>query len=55
MNSQINSYLEKVSRLDTNYYKSIKEEYIVLKKEKLSLDEKEYLTKLLKLRDKLIL
>lgn len=54
MNDQINNYLKKITKFDVNYYQSIKNEFIDIKKENKNLEKREYLLRLVELRDKLI-
>lgn len=53
INNEINNHLIKLSKFDTKYYGSIRKEFIYLKKNKQQIGTKEYLIKLIQLRDKM--
>jgi hypothetical protein len=53
VNNEINNHLIKLSKFDVKYYKSIRKEFIELKKNKENIDKRDYLVKLIKLRDQM--
>ncbi|WP_323788860.1 hypothetical protein [Psychroserpens sp.] len=53
INEEINNQLIKISNFDSNDYKLIKKELLVLKRQKGIIERKEYLIKLIELRDRL--
>ncbi|WCO03108.1 hypothetical protein [Psychroserpens ponticola] len=53
VNNEINIQLLKIAKFDSKNYKSVKKELIVLLNNKNSMQKKEYLKKLIALRDKI--